>query len=141
MNASKSPLAFVAGGLGYILRSLWPSTSDHGNPPAWRFHDGGAGGDGGGSASKEKLRESALRVKFGLNPLRFHSFRAHFISFAGRLLEPFQSSFLLLQVIDGAAKAVPHFKAFRGALHRARGLMAKADGFRFALLPLFEVDL
>jgi hypothetical protein len=38
-------------------------------------------------------------------------------------------------------KAVPHFKAFGGALHLARGLMATVDGFRSALLPLFEVDL
>ena len=120
MNASKSPPASVAGGLGCFLRSLWSSTSDHHNPPAWRFHDGGDGGDGGGSASKEKLRESALRVKLGLNSLRFHSFQAHFTSFAERILEPFQGSLLWLQVVHGALKADPHFKAFRGVLHPAR---------------------
>src|ERR1035441_10583179 len=34
-----------------FLRSLWPITSGHSSPPAWRFHDDGGDRDGGGSAS------------------------------------------------------------------------------------------
>jgi hypothetical protein len=52
----KKPTSVFAGGLVYFFRSLWPSTSGHGSPPAWMFHDDGGGHDGGGSASVSKLR-------------------------------------------------------------------------------------
>jgi len=48
-RAIKKPAGVVAGGLRWFL-SLWPFTSGHDSPPAWRSHDGGDR-DGGGSAS------------------------------------------------------------------------------------------
>src|ERR1700723_3704684 len=139
MSASKSPPAFIAGGLGCLLRSLWPSTSNHHNPPAWRFHDGGDGGDGGGSASMEKLRESALRVKFSLIPWRFHSFQAHFTSFAERLPGVLPESFQSPPAAAGhawCARGGPALQSIPGrALSGARSLMPTADSRRIQICP------
>jgi DNA uptake protein ComE-like DNA-binding protein len=41
----------------WFFRSLWPITSGHGSPPAWKFHDDGGDRDGGGSASNNEVIE------------------------------------------------------------------------------------
>jgi hypothetical protein len=49
--AAKSPPALVAGGLLNLSICLALLTSSHSSPPAWRSHDDGGDGDGGGFAS------------------------------------------------------------------------------------------